>query len=362
MLLGGCSNGTARDGGAEGPAEPDAPIAVTDLAGRTVEVPESVESIVALGPGSLRLVCYLGAADRVIGIEEFETRPPVQRPYLLANPGLLGLPPIGAGGPDSTPDAERILDAGPDVIFIAQIADRDAADKLQATTGIPVFVLSYGDLGSFDEALFESIELVGEVLGVQPRAGDVVAFVRDTIDDLDTRGAGVPDQDRPSAYAGAIGFKGLQGIESTQGRYPPFAAIGANSVTGSLDQKGSVMIDKEQLLEWDPEYLFVDRSGLPLVLEDVAANRRLYEALGAVREGRVHAQIPFNNYWTNVETALANSYYAGTVLFPAEFADVDAAAKLDEVSEYLLGAPLHDELVEVYGGGFGTIDLLASDG
>jgi hypothetical protein len=38
---------------------------------------------------------------------------------------------------------------------------------------------------------------------------------------------------------------------------------------------------------------------------------------------------------------------------------VDAAAKLDEISEYLLGMPLHDQLVEVYGGGFGTVDLLA---
>jgi iron complex transport system substrate-binding protein len=358
-LLAGCGDTSAVEEPASTPAGPGAPVTVTDLAGRPVEVPESVDSVIALGPGTLRLLCYVGAVDRVIGIEEIEARPPIQRPYLLAYPELLELPIIGPGGPDSTPDAERILAAGPDVIFIAQIVDKDAADKLQAATGIPVFVVTYGDLGSFDEELFDSVELVGEVLGVQPRAADVVSFVRDAIGDLGARGADVPEAERPSAYAGALGFKGLQGIESTQGRYPPFAGIGANSVTASLGQQGSVMIDKEQLLEWDPDYLFIDRSGLSLVLEDVSANRGLYEALGAVREGRVHTQIPFNNYWTNVETALANSYYAGTVLFPDEFADVDAAAKHDEISEYLLGMPLHDQLVEVYGGGFGTVDLLA---
>ena len=358
-LFAGCGDTSAVEERVQAPAEPGTAVTVTDLAGRSVEVPDSIDSVVALGPGTLRLLCYVGAVDRVIGIEEIETRSPIQRPYLLAYPELLELPVIGPGGPDSTPDAERILAAGPDVIFIAQIVDRDAADKLQAATGIPVFVVTYGDLGNFDEALFESVELIGEVLGVQSRAAEVVGFVRDAIDDLGARGAEVPDAERPSAYAGAISFKGPQGIESTQGQYPPFAAIGANSVTASLDQKGSVMIDKEQLLEWDPYYLFIDRGGLPLVLEDISANRGFYDALGAVHGGRVHAQIPFNNYWTNIETALANSYYAGTVLFPDEFADVDAAAKLDEISEHLLGTPLHDQLADVYGGGFGTIDLLA---
>ena len=334
------------------------PVSVTDLAGRSVEVPEAVDRVVAIGPGALRLVVYAGGVDRVVGIEEIESRPPVARPYILANKALLELPVIGAGGPDSAPDAERILSVEPDVILVAQLADATSADELQAKTGIPVFVLSYGDAGNFGDPLFDSIEIVGEVLGTQERAQEVSQYLTDTLADLSGRAQGVAEADRPTAFIGALGFKGMHGLESTHSQYPPFTAIGARNVADDLATSGSVMIDKEKLLEWDPEYIFVDRSGLGLVLEDVQANQPLYESMTAVTGGQVYAQLPFNNYWTNIEIALADAYYAGSVLFPEQYADVDPAEKADELATFLAGAPVYDTLTQIYGGGFGTLSLL----
>ncbi len=346
---------------AQTPAEEEAPAqatSVTDLAGRTVELPADVTKVVAIGPGALRLVCYAGAADKVVGIEDLERKEPIQRPYLLANPALLDLPVIGAGGPDSAPDAERLLEVAPDVIFAAQLVDQASADELQSKTGIPVVVLNYGDLGTFDEQLFTSLDLVGSVLGASERTTEVSELIKSTMADLQARTAEVAEADHPTAYIGALGFKGAHGIESTSPNYPPFSAIGARNVAGDLTPKGSVMIDKEQLIEWDPRYIFLDRSGLSLVKEDVAKNRALYESFGAVKDKRVYTQIPFNNYWTNIETALANSYFAGTVMYPEQFADVDPAVKLDELSQVMLGAPMHEKLTETYKGGFENLDLL----
>ncbi|MBN2847405.1 MAG: iron ABC transporter substrate-binding protein, partial [Coriobacteriia bacterium] len=271
-----------------GEAAPSAPRTVTDLAGRVVTVPDEVERVTAIGSGSLRLVVYAGGADRIVGIEEFETRPPIARPYTLANPELLELPVIGAGGPDSAPDAERLIAAGPDVIFINQIADAEGADTLQTATGIPVVVVGYGNLGTVDEPFFTSMELVGDVLGTADRAAEVVAYARGALEDLAARTADVPQAERATAYVGALGFKGARGIESTQPTYLPLAAIGAANVAGEIDQPGSVMIDREKLLAWDPAHIFLDLGGLSLVREDVAADRGFYEGLSAVRDGRVH--------------------------------------------------------------------------
>lgn len=352
-----CLTGCAAEESVETTAtEGSAPTLVIDIAGRSVEVPDDVERVVALGPGALRLAVYAGGADVVVGIEEIESRPPVARPYILANEELLDLPVIGAGGPDSAPDAERILSVQPDVIFVAQIADASAADELQAKTGIPVFVLSYGDTGSFGEELFDSIEIVGTVLGTTERAAEVSAYLSETLDDLSARTQDVESD--PSVFVGALGYKGLHGLESTQADYPPFSAIGARNVASDLG-KGSVMIDKEKLVEWDPDYVFVDRSGLSLVFEDVAASRPLYESMTAVTGAQVYAQLPFNNYWTNIEIALADAYYVGTVLYPEQFADVDPAAKADELATFLDGAPVYDTLTQIYGGGFSSLDLLA---
>lgn len=359
LLSTGCTQEAASDDTT--PAEQTAVTSVTDLAGREVEVPETVDRVLAIGPGALRLVVYAGGADKVVGIEDIESTPPVSRPYILANRELLDLPVIGAGGPDSAPDAERILSVEPDAIFVGQLADAAAADELQNATGIPVYVISYGDLGNFDQALFDSITMVGTVMGTSERADEVVTYIQDVIADLTERTADVADSDKPTAFIGALGFKGMHGLESTQGNYPPLAAIGANNVAGSLDQAGSVMIDKEQLIEWDPAYIFVDRSGIGLVLEDVGTNRPLYEGLTAVKDGNVYSQIPFNNYWTNVELALADGYYAGTVLFPEQFSDIDPAAKADEISEAIVGTPVYDQIVEIYGGGFESLDLLTQE-
>lgn len=357
-LVAGCGGTASRADTAVGPAT----TVVTDLLGREVRVPEEVDRVVAIGSGSLRLVVYAGAASEVVGIEGSEATPPLVRPYTLANPTLLELPVIGAGGADSAPDAERLLTADPDVIFAAQLTDAEGADELQAATGIPVVVLSYGALGTVEEPFFDSLRLVGDVVGTPAHATEAAALVRGTLEDLARRTAAVDDAARPTAYVGALGYKGLHGIESTQGAYLPFDVIGARNVAAGIAQAGGVLIDKEQLLAWDPDHLFVDLGGLGLVREDVAENARFYEGLTAVREGRVHAQLPYNSYWTNVEIALANAYHAGTVLFPDQFADVDPAAKADELSVALVGAPTHDLLVAAHGAGLGPVDLFGPAG
>jgi ABC-type Fe3+-hydroxamate transport system substrate-binding protein len=48
------------------------------------------------------------------------------------------LPTIGLGGPNSTPEAEKLVSVQPDVIFVAYLVDRAQADELQAKTNIPV--------------------------------------------------------------------------------------------------------------------------------------------------------------------------------------------------------------------------------
>ena len=47
-------------------------ITVTDMLKRNVEVPKDVKRIVCIGPGALRLIVYLDATDKVVGVEDAE--------------------------------------------------------------------------------------------------------------------------------------------------------------------------------------------------------------------------------------------------------------------------------------------------
>ncbi|WP_258359593.1 iron ABC transporter substrate-binding protein [Moorella sulfitireducens (nom. illeg.)] len=323
---------------------------ITDMLGREVEIAVPANKIVAIGPGALRLVCYVNVADKVVGIENVEKQQPTGKPYLLAHPELTEKPVIGPGGPDSTPDAEKLASVKPDVIFVASLVDRVQADELQAKTNIPIVVLSYGSLAVFDEDVYRSLQLIGKITGNEQRAGEVVAYLKKCQEDLNTRTKDIPEDEKPEVYVGALGMKGVHGIESTRGRYAPFVAINARNVVDETGKTGSVMIDREKLLIWDPDIIFIDEAGLNLVQEDYKKNPQFYQSLKAVRDGRVYGQIPFNYYSTNIDTAIADAYYAGKVIYPEKFKDVDPAGKADEIYRFLLGKPVYEQMAGDFGG------------
>ena len=85
---------------------------------------------------------------------------------------------------------------------------------------------------------------------------------------------------------------------------------------------------------------------MSIINEAYAKNPDYYKALTAVQEGKVYSQISFRSSASNLETALADAYYAACVLYPEQFADVDPIAKAGEIFEKLLGENPYDTLKE----------------
>lgn len=323
-------------------------VKITDLSGREIEIKTPAKKVVAIGPGALRLVCYVNGADKVIGVEELEKKSPTGRPYFMANPQLKDLPTIGPGGPDSTPDAEKLVSIKPDVIFTCLFTDKAKADDLQAKTGIPVVVLDYGTLSTFSKEVYDSLNLIGKVIGEEKRAKEVVDFLDECKNDMNDRTKDISEDKKPKVYAGGLSSKGTHGIESTSGKYPPLTAVNAKNVVDETGQVGAVSIDREKLISWNPDILFIDAGGLQLVKDDYKKDPKFYQSLSAVKKGEIYCLIPYNWYWTNIETALADAYYAGKVIFPDKFTDVDPIKKADEIYEFMVGKPLYEEMAKEY--------------
>ena len=143
---------------------------------------------------------------------------------------------------------------------------------------------------------------------------------------------------------GGVSFRGGHGFEGTEARYSPFYALGANNVADMTGQNGAFNIDVEQVLQWDPDIIFLDFNGLPLIKEDYAKRPAFYNSFRAVKNKRAYSQISFRFNAVNVEIALADTYYAGKVIFPERFADIDPAKKADEIFEMMLGIKCYDML------------------
>jgi iron complex transport system substrate-binding protein len=321
-------------------------ITVRDLAGRMVTIEKTPERIVCVAPGSLRLIAYLQALDRVVGVEEIEKRFPKARPYWMANPQLAKLPIIGPGGVSSInrrPDLESILSVSPDLIFISYMQP-DKADELSRQLSIPVVVLSYGDFGSFDERLYVSLEVAGKILRKDDRARAVVDYIRTSARDLASRVSGIPEADKPRTYIGGIGWKGGHGLESTDAGYQPFAWVKANNVAAVPGKQSHYFIDREKLLALNPEVIFLDGGGSVIIREDYTKHPRFYDQLDAFKRGNVFSLYPFNWYMTNIGTVIADAYAVGKILYPQRFEDVAIPEQSDAIYDFLLGKPLYGAL------------------
>ena len=327
---------------------------VVDQLGRRVQLPAKVQRIIPLG-GATRFVVYLQAFDLVVGVEAMENRqaPSSGRPYNLAIRSRAERLPIVAEGRQKPVNAEAIIALRPDLLITAE-ADRAQADHLSRITGVPVFALDYGGMGVLKpERVKETFKLLGVVLQREQRANRLIAELTSQQKELDRRLAGVTAM---PVYIGAVSQRGSHGITSTDADYFPLEASGAINLAKQLAKGGHAYIDKEQLLVWNPAVMLVDAGGAGLVRQEFSRNRDFFNRLVAVRTNQVYQTLPYNNYHTNLELALANRWYTAKLLHPKRFADIDPARKTDELCRTFVGITCYEQLQREYGG-FGPLLL-----
>jgi len=332
-----------------------ATITLTDMTNRTVEVKEHPDRVVGVGAGTLRMLVYLDATDRVVGVDERDRftaqggAPGMpsgnDRPYLLAHPEIGNLSSVGR----ITGDPEQLMAQHPDVVFLSFTTAKDA-QALQEKTGIPVVSIVTGDLGKNRPVFYSSLRTMAKVLGKDTRADEVIAYINATIADLERRTADIPNEQRPSVYIGGVAFNGAHGLLSTDPAYAPFLLLGARNVAAGVGQGGQVMIDKEKLVEWNPDLIFIDQASASAVENDL--QDPVFRSLGAVKGEKVYGVLPYNWYANNYDTVLVDAYAIGKFLYPERFADVDPEQKADEIYTALDGRPVYAGL-KAHFGGFG---------
>ena len=324
------------------PAATDHTRTITDSHSRQVEIPEKVESAVCVGVGALRYSCYVGTADLIIGVEDYETKPGISRLYNYVNyDKFRDLPVIGTNG---VPYTEEIITLSPDVIVMSQSASVEA-EELQNKTGIPVVVIPGSDT-TLDENAYETIRILGQLYSMETRATELTEYLKSIQKDLDERTKDIPEEEKSTVYVAGVSFKGAHGFEGTESYYGPFELIHARNLANTTGQSGAFDIDLEKVLSWDPDVIFLDFNGLDLIRSDYEKNSAYYHSLKAFQEGNVYSQISFRSYVSNLETALADAYYAACILYPEQFQDIDPVEKAGEIFRTLLGENPYEDLKE----------------
>lgn len=259
------------------PAAPALARTVTDSAGRTVQIPDTVSRVFAAGPPASTLL-YVVAPEKMIGW----ARAPrdAEKPFL--NAAVRDLPELGRlTGRGDTLNLERLVAAKPDIVIdFGTINDtyRSLADRVQAQTGIPYLLID----GRFENTA-GAIRLLADVLGVGERGEALASAAEATFRQVDDVMAKVPAADRPRVYL-ARGTEGLESGSRGSINTEIIERVGAtNVVEGPREKGGLVNVSAEQIIAFAPDTIITLDRGFA----QTVAGKPAWQPVPAVREKRV---------------------------------------------------------------------------
>lgn len=320
---------------------------IIDCYGREVDIPAEIKSVVCVGSGALRMLMYLQAENLLAGTESTDlnyAEDPKRDYAFIFHEKLQSLPVIGKGGGSSyTAYPEAILQVKPDLIFSGYT--KEAAEQLAGETDIPVIGVRYESKNFVDESFYSSLQLMASVLGREERAAELLAVIDACRADLQKRTQGLRTE--KSVYVGAVSYNGSHGFSGTYSKFGPFTAISARNAADNAEREGFYEVDLEQVLVWNPDIIFLDPANGHITEQEYAVRSAYFDRLSAVQTGEVYSMPSFNNYSTNIAYCLINGYWAGSIIFPEQFADMNLAQKADEILEIFLGKAYFADMQEL---------------
>ena len=253
---------------------------ITDMAGRTVVVPDEIETVFSSSTVTA-IFMYTLAPDKLLGWN-YELNE-LEKSIILEE--YHDLPNFGMG--DSI-NYEAVIAADPTIaVNVGTINDKmiSDCDKLSKSLGVPVVAVD-GDLSASAEAY----RFMGELLGEEEQAEKLASYAEKTFADIEKME--VPEDKKVRIYYGN-GEDSLETAPAGSAHGQISDMVNAVNVADLEMGEGSrVQISAEQLLAWDPDVIVVngepkaDTSGASAA-EAILANPD-YASLKAVQDQQVY--------------------------------------------------------------------------
>lgn len=321
LTLGGCGGGNSNTAGSEtsnaGATEVEEvatdTIKITDMAGREVEIPRGIERVVAfkhLGT----LVFGLGQQDKLIHQGLMNA---TAKAMSAVDPEYAALPYF------KSVTAEELLALNTQLVFAYQDTDPNEIDQL-TEVGIPVIVLK----GETLEESYEAARLIGKALECEDKAEEYINACQGIVDLIQERIKDVPEQERPKVfYAGPKSIYTAASGDMLQNTMIKLAG-GINVAEETIGKWAQ--ISPEQLIQWNPDVLFLGSSLGEYEGEDVFSDKAL-QTVNAVKNKEVYL-IPSNIGWWDFPAphCVLGIQFMATKLYPERFEDIDMLQVADD--------------------------------
>ncbi|ENJ4171423.1 ABC transporter substrate-binding protein [Escherichia coli] len=302
----------------------------TDQIGREVKVPDKVDRIVVLQHQTLNLLVQMNATDKIVGVMS-NWKQQLGSNYARLAPELSNKASLG----DLTHvDAEKLVALHPQVVFVTNYAPQEMIDKI-SSLGIPAVAISlrHDDEGernklnpvmadeeqAYVKGLYEGIMLIGNIINKPEEAKALIKATENGCRMVSNRLQLLPEEQRVRAY--------MANPELTtygSGKYTGLMMKHAGAVNVAASTiKGFKQVSIEQVIEWNPQVIFV-QNRYPAVVNEIQSSPQ-WQVIDAVKNHRVYLMPEYAKAWgyPMPEAMRIGELWMAKKLYPEKFNDVD---------------------------------------
>ncbi|QBR56083.1 ABC transporter substrate-binding protein [Escherichia coli] len=302
----------------------------TDQIGREVKVPDKVDRIVVLQHQTLNLLVQMNATDKIVGVMS-NWKQQLGSNYARLAPELSNKASLG----DLTHvDAEKLVALHPQVVFVTNYAPQEMIDKI-SSLGIPAVAISlrHDDEGernklnpvmadeeqAYVKGLYEGIMLIGNIINKPEEAKALIKATENGRRMVSNRLQLLPEEQRVRAY--------MANPELTtygSGKYTGLMMKHAGAVNVAASTiKGFKQVSIEQVIEWNPQVIFV-QNRYPAVVNEIQSSPQ-WQVIDAVKNHCVYLMPEYAKAWgyPMPEAMGIGELWMAKKLYPEKFNDVD---------------------------------------
>lgn len=292
---------------------------ITDMIGRSVEIPASVSNVVATSP-PMTTVLYMIAPDKLKAVnfqwtdEEMKYVPSQYQNY----------PVVGGWYGTQDGNYEEFIASEPDIVIesIDEGGDGDAStvkERQDKFGKIPVVAVN--DTTNV-EKINSSISFMGEVVGAQDNAAKLNDFNKKYLDMVKEKSSKLSD--KKTVYY-AQGDDGLQTNPSHSTHGQLIDLVGGENVADSASQGNTtngIQVSMEQVISWNPDVIITTD---PEFYSHVYSDSN-WQKINAVKNKEVYLspQSPFKWFDRPVgANMIIGVPWTAKVIYPDEYEDIN---------------------------------------
>jgi cobalamin transport system substrate-binding protein len=240
-------------------------ITLVDDEGTTIELPDVPQTVVSLTPATTELLFALGVGEKLAGRTDFDDYPPeaLDAPAVATFTGV---------------NVEQVVDIDPDLVVAGGNNFTPPGDVTRLRDlGIPVLVIYASDL----DGVLADIRLVGQAVGEEQAAEEVVGAIQARITDVTAAVAGF---DRPRTFYEIGDQPEIYGPAPESFVADMVNIAGGDPITTT--DPAVFAIPLEQLVTADPEVIVLGDAAYGTCPDNVVT-RPGWVGMTAVRDGEI---------------------------------------------------------------------------